>query len=400
MLPSVSRVSNPSILLLKNASVLLLGPRGTGKTALINQTLLGIANHFKIDLLSGRDFQRYLNEPDRLIQEVQQRLSDKSEKLIVSIDEVQKVPAILDNVHALIEAHKGRLVFLLSGSSARKLRRSGANLLAGRAISQYLHPLNQLEINLNLSKAIHFGTLPGVYLEEQDLAVLRLETYVATYLREEIQQESIVRAIDRFSKFLEFAGQVNGEPVNFSKLGKQIGIAGKTVQEYYSILVDTLIAFQLPGWSQSLKKQLLVAPKYYLFDTGVLNGINGYLRLDIKESSFLYGRLFETFVITQTFAANNYQDLGCKMFYWRDRNGREVDLVIARNLSTPVAAVEIKSGSSPSAADCSGLLVFAEDYPDVPLFCVCTTPRAYTEGRIMFLPWQEYVVNLRSRIND
>lgn len=150
------------------------------------------------------------------------------------------------------------------------------------------------EVEIDLTKALKIGTLPGVYLGADELAIPTLETYVSTYLREEVQQESLVRAIDRFARFLEYAGQSNSEPINFSKLGKQTGIAGKTTQEYFSILVDTLIAIQLPGWSESLKKQLLQASKFYFFDTGVLNAINGYLRAEIRESSFLYGKLFET----------------------------------------------------------------------------------------------------------
>lgn len=389
----ISRAFNPLELLNKKASVLLLGPRGTGKTALITATFQHIPQHVHIDLLQGRDYQRYLNAPYKLGEELRLRLQTGNGQLVVAIDEVQKIPALLDEVHSLIEAFKGRILFLLSGSSARKLRRGGANLLAGRAISRYLHPLHASELELNLSRALRLGTLPAIYLEDESLAVPALESYVSTYLREEIQQESLVRAIGQFSRFLEFAGQLNGEPMNFAKLGKQVGMAGKTAHEYFNILTDTLIVIHLPGWSQSVKKQLLLAPKYYFFDTGVLNAINGYLRVDLRESSFLFGKLFETFIISQLSATNDYRSLGHKFFYWRDKNGKEVDLILAQNVMTPLAAIEIKSGSAPTSHDCSGFLAFEEDYPKVPQFCLCTTPRAYRDGKILFLPWQDFVKN-------
>lgn len=369
----------------------MLGPRGTGKTALISASLGDCANHIRIDLLQGLEYQRYLTTPYKLGQELRARLTATPGELFVSIDEIQRIPALLDEVHSVLEEFKGRVVFLLTGSSARKLKRGGANLLAGRAISCFLHPLHASELEIDLRKALRFGTLPGVYLGAEDLAIPTLESYVSTYLREEIQQEALVRAIDRFSRFLEYAGQVNGEPVNFTKLGRQAGIAGKTAQEYFSILVDTLLVFSLAGWSESVKKQLLQSPKFYFFDTGVLNAINGYLRIDLRESSFLYGRLFETFVISQLVATNDYLSLGYRFFYWRDKNGQEVDLLIARNVTTPVAAVEIKSSMHPTAADCPGFASLREDYPDLPRFCVCTAPHAYSDQGISFIPWSDFV---------
>lgn len=357
-----------------------------------------MANTVIIDLLRGRDFQRFVNSPQLLGDELRQRLSERGDRLFVAIDEVQKIPALMDEVHSLIEEFKGRISFLLSGSSARKLRRGGVNLLAGRAIGRFLHPLHQSETALNLSKVLKLGSLPAVYLNSDDLAVEILESYVSTYLREEIQQEAIVRSIDRFSRFLEFAGQVNGEPINFAKLGKQIGVVGKTAAEYFSILVDTLIVIQVPGWSQSVKKQLLQANKYYFFDTGVLNALNGYLRIDLRESSFLYGKLFETFIVSQLSATNDYSDLAFRFFYWRDSDGKEVDLILARNVVEPIAAIEIKSSSAPDSADCPGFKPFAEDYPNVPKICICTTQRAYVRDGVLFEPWQSAVTDLVSVI--
>jgi predicted AAA+ superfamily ATPase len=240
-----------------------------------------------------------------------------------------------------------------------------------------------------LRRALQFGTLPGVYLGADEFLIPTLETYTTTYLQEEILAESLVRAIDRFHRFLELAAQLNGEPINYSKLGKQIGSAGKTIQEYFNILVDTLIAFHLPGWATSVRKQLLQAPKYYFFDCGVLNAINGYLRIELKESSFLYGRLFENFIITQLIGSSDYASLGYRFYYWRDKNGAEVDLILARNATTPLYAIEIKSASEPAIEDMKGFRSFAEDYPEVPRLCVCQTPRRYEREGISFLPWRE-----------
>lgn len=272
--------------------------------------------------------------------------------------------------------------------------------MAGRAISRFLHPLHQSELDLTLAKVLRLGSLPAIYTTSDDLAVAGLDSYVSTYLREEIQQESLARAIDRFSRFLEFAGQVNSEPVNFAKLGKQIGIAGKTVADYYGILVDTLIATEIPGWSQSVKKQLLQAPKYYFFDTGVLNALNGYLRVDLKESSFLYEKLFKTLVVSQLLGTNHYEDLGLKFFYWCDKIGREVDLVLARNVIDPVVAIEIKSSSAPKPNDCLGFRAFAEEYPKIPKVCNCTTQRSYSKEGILFVPWQDATANFEKILDQ
>jgi len=390
----ISRYYNPIKLLEKKRSILLLGPRGTGKSVLIKATLPSLTRTMAIDLLKGNQYQRYLQSPQLLGDEVRLALKSQKHFLVVAIDEIQRIPALLDEVHALIEEFKPQLCFLLTGSSARKLKREGANTLAGRASVRHFYPLSQLEHDLQLKRALQYGTLPGVYLAEDDVLIDTLESYVSTYLREEIQQESIVRGIDRFARFLDFAGQVNGEPVNFAKLGQQSGIAGKTAAQYFGILVDTLLVHEIPGWSESVKKQLLQSSKFYFFDTGVLNAINGYLRVDLKETGYLYGKLFETFIVNQLICSNDYLELGLRFFHWRDKNGKEVDLILARNVTTPLVALEIKSSSKPRPEDCEGFASFAEDYPKVKRVCICTTPRAYEQENILFVPWTEAVKEL------
>jgi predicted AAA+ superfamily ATPase len=355
----------------KNQSIFIFGPRGTGKTKLLEKNFRDKAEI--ISLLEGSDYQRYLVEPSRLSSEV--RLSMKSlppgKSLVVAIDEIQKLPLLLDEVHLLIEEFKGRLCFVLTGSSARKLKRAGANLLAGRAITTFLHPISVLEADLNLDTVLTLGSLPGVYFETE-FAMQRLRSYISTYIKEEVLEESLVRKIDRFARFLDLAGQLNGEPINHAKLARTLKTSSNTVQEYFSILVDTLLCHRLDGWSNSIKKQLLQAPKYYWFDCGVLNALNGELETELKHSSFRYGRLFETYLIQEFIRHNDYLERYLRFFYWRDKNGSEVDLIVARSAAVPLAAIEIKSSSNPDDGNLAGLLAFREDYPTVPLYCLST----------------------------
>lgn len=373
----------------KNQSLFVFGPRGSGKTSLLEATLP--PRSLVISLLESEYFQRYLAEPSLFSREIMSRMKalPTNETLVVAIDEVQKLPNLLDEVHLLIEKFKGRIVFVLTGSSARKLKRSGANLLAARALTTYMHPLSVIEAELELDTVLRIGSLPAVYLD-QEFAVHRLRSYIGTYIQEEIREESLVRKIDRFARFLDLAGQLNGEPINHSKLGRSLKTTSNTVQEYFSILVDTLLCHRLDGWSESVKRQLLQAPKYYWFDCGVLNALNGELDTELKRSSFRYGRLFETYLIEEVIRHNDYLERGFRFFYWRDKNGLEVDLIIARSAANPIAAVEIKSSTDPNDIDMEGLLAFAADYPKVPLYCFSNTPRAYElPSGVQVLPWRE-----------
>lgn len=386
----LTRSQNILKILEKGRSTFLFGARGTGKTSLLVETLSQWPSTVRIDLLHGEAFQRYASRPELLRAELSAILNSTTHPLTwVAIDEVQKLPSLLDEVHSLIETYKGRLAFLLTGSSARKLRRGGANLLAGRALTRYLHPLSSMETPLDLLRALRFGTLPAIYLDTQSLEISTLEAYVSTYLREEIQAEALVRQVDRFARFLELAAQLNGEPINFAKLGRQCGVTTKTTQEYFSILVDTLICMRLDGWSQSVKRQLLQAPKFYFFDCGVVSALTGELRSEPKPASFRFGRLFETFLIQEMQRRSDYLDLGLRFNYWRDKDGHEVDIVVSRTTAKPLVAIEIKSGSQPLAEDLTSLALIAAEYPGLKLWCLCTTPRAYELGPIAVLPWLE-----------
>ena len=378
-------------LLKQKKSAFLFGPRGVGKTVLAQDYLSRVQHAEGIDLLSLDVYRRYIAEPGLFRLEIEQRLRDipAHDTLTVLVDEVQKLPGLLDEVHYLIERYKGQVQFLLAGSSARKLKRSGANLLAGRAWTLKLHPLNSQELVPDLRKALTIGTLPGIYQEPQSSAKRSLKAYVETYLREEVMQESLVRKIDHFIRLLDVAGQVNGEPVNFTAIARDSGVSVKTAQEYFDILVDTLIAFRIDGWSHSVRKQLRQSPKYYFFDCGVLNAMRGELQTELKPGSYRYGKLFETFIVNELIRANDYNESDYRFHYWRTNTGMEVDLVLTRGPNDVPRAVEIKSQASPKESDLKGLMAFASEHNKANLFCLCQTPRQYALGPIRVLPWQK-----------
>jgi predicted AAA+ superfamily ATPase len=374
-------------------SCFVFGARATGKTELLRAALADEPGAVSIDLLRGDVYQRYLAQPSLFGDEVRARAVRDRAPFIVAVDEVQRVPALLDEVHSLLSELKGRVTFVLTGSSARRLKRGGANLLAGRALTYHLHPLSSAEVDVSLTDALQWGTLPAVVTEPAHRRKT-LEAYVSTYLREEIVAEAIVRRVDQFARFLEVAGQANGEPINFSKLARECGVTTKTAQEYFAILVDTLLALRLDGWHPSVRRQLLQAPKFYFFDCGVLNALNGDLRAQLRPSSYRYGRLFETWVIQEVVRANDAFDLGLRLHHWRDARGREVDLLLSRNGRDPLVAMEIKSSSAPDGSFDALRLVKA-DHRRVRLWCVCTTPRAYVREGVEVLPWSEALGRLR-----
>ena len=382
----IERACNLLKFISKNKSSFLFGARGTGKTSYI-RTLResSLCDALYLDFLNNTTFRRYLQDPDLLIAEVDAIVATKGGAAVI-IDEVQKVPAILDTVHLLIEKHGGKALFILTGSSARKLKRGGANLLGGRAITNYMFPLSSIELDINLARCLQYGSLPGIYLNSE-LEVENLESYINSYLREEVLEEALVRKLETFIRFIEIAGQMNGEPTNYTALARQCKVSPNTVAEYYSVLQDTLIVHRLDGYDQSIRRQLLQAPKYYFFDCGVLNAINGELRSELKPSSFRYGKLFETFIITEIMRINSYRNLGLRLHYWRDKAGREIDLIVSRSTSKPLLAIEIKSFTEPEQLSTFTLL--REDMPKIKRWCLCNTPHRSTLDEVTFFPWRE-----------
>lgn len=387
----VERQNRIEEFLLKDRSVFVLGPRATGKSYYLKSVFSRLENVFVIDLLSRASYQRYLKEPGRFYDEVKARAEASVGKLYILVDEIQLLPDLLFEVHRLIEEFKGKCIFALTGSSARKIKRNESDLLAGRALGFKFFPFTSREVNFasNLDKVLQFGSLPEVFLESDESIVVEiLRTYTEKYLREEIQQESLVRNLSGFSRFLELAAFANGEPLNYSKIARAAGVSSDTVKEYYQILEDTLLGTLVPAWEFSVRKQLTKAPKFYFFDTGIVNSLKGELLAEVRSSSYRYGRLFETMVVNELFRTAETDRLPCRFYHYRTNHGQEIDLIIQKNIASEPIAVEIKSSTSPSFSDVKQLAGFKDEHPDSTCLVLCNTPNQYNEQGIAFYPWK------------
>lgn len=374
-----------------NESFFLLGPRQTGKSTLIDYSFQ--ANTWKINLLFTGVYLKYSKAPDIFRAEAIEKITNEGIRTIV-IDEVQRVPDLLNEVHYLIENYSCQ--FVLSGSSARKLKRGQANLLAGRALKRYLFPLiySEVEKIANLDALLRFGSLPPTFSRNQEQNIDLLNSYTEVYLKEEIQQEGLTRNLGNFSRFLDVVASQFGELTSMSALSRDCHLSEKTVQGYYSILEDTLIGFRLEPWRTSLRKRLVAHPKFYLFDNGVTNSINQ--QLSNPPNPALKGRLFEQFIVLETHRILDYKPSSeINMFFWRTNNGAEVDLIFERHKSL-IGAFEIKSGSEISGADLSGIRSFQEDHPETPCFVIANIDEPYKLGSVMLLPWRTYLARLET----
>lgn len=332
--------------LLEKKSILLLGPRATGKSSLIKNELGKQA--LVINLLRSDTFLRLNHQPWEIEEIIKTRTPEQQ---FVVIDEIQKIPLLLNEVHRLIEDEE--LIFLLTGSSARKLKRQNINLLAGRAWEARLYPLTYVEIpDFSLERYLRFGGLPSVYLSrtpQEDLIA-----YVNTYLKEEIQNEALVRNVSAFSKFLSVAGGTNGQMINFANIASDSGLPATTVREYYRILQDTLIGYLIEGWSKTTKRQAISTAKFYFFDIGIANQLAG--RTSIDPSSEVFGQLFEHFICNELIAALNYLRTHLPLNYWRSKSGFEVDFIIGNKI-----ALEVKTTKRVNERDLKGLKALIEE---------------------------------------
>ena len=319
-------------------SFFLFGARGTGKTTLL-KTLFSKKNVLWLDFLSFKEEQRFSLNPDLLTE----LLKEEDYKMVI-IDEVQKVPAILDTVHKQIEQDK-KIKFLLTGSSARKLKKGQANLLAGRLFTFALHPLTHLEWDkyFDLKLVLQFGSLPNLidYKKTQN-KVRYLESYVQTYLKEEILSEQLIRKVKPFKDFLEISAQCNAQIVNYSKIARSLRVDYTTVQNYFDILVDTYLGFYLRSFNRSFRKQINQAPKFYLFDLGVQRTLLNKTQISLTKSSYEYGLAFEHFIILELIRLNDYYETRFKFYYLRDKDGNEIDIIIQKPTGAELL-VEIKS---------------------------------------------------------
>jgi len=379
-------------------SFFLFGPRLTGKSTLLHETFSTKDTLF-LDLLDPPIFQKYLSEPETLERELQ---ASRGKYKHVVIDEVQRVPALLDVTHHLMESPMGRnLQFIMSGSSARKLKRSKANLLGGRAWSLNLFPLScdELGDDFVLEKALSVGTLPKIYASPEDDAHQYLRAYVETYLAEEIKAEALTRNLGAFMRFLPLAADENGHLINCSAISREVGVDYKTVQEYFQILEDTLLGFWLKPYGKTVRRKLAKHPKFYFFDTGVLRALKKTLKVPVEPRTAAFGDLFENFIVNEVMRLNSYHRLDYKFCFYRTDAGAEVDLIIQRP-GKPALALEIKSTNRPSSSDCRGLLSFAEILPSAELSLVCLIdhPQLFRFGKrsVRAQPWRECLRRLAS----
>jgi predicted AAA+ superfamily ATPase len=307
----------------------------------------------------------------------------------VVIDEIQKAPRLLDVVHKLIEGKK--VLFALTGSSARKLKRGASNLLAGRAFVHHLHPLTSGELGARfaLDDALAWGTLPEIFtLATVHEKARYLRAYALTYLKEEVAAEQFLRRLAPFRQFLEVAAQMNGQVLNYKKIAGQVGVDSKTVMSYFTLLEDTLVGFHLPAYHRSLRKQHLSHPKFYLFDPGVKRALEMSLDQTLNPRTFGYGAAFEHFVILELTRLNDYFEKDFVFSYVKTYDGREADLVVRRP-GKPEAFVEIKSTERVGEKDVASLVDFSEEIPGAEYFCFSRDPHPKKIGPVHCLPWTD-----------
>lgn len=361
-----------------NESLFLWGARQTGKSTLLKM-LFPKAIWF--DLLKSDVFERYQNSPTQF----REAILATSSGAIVIVDEIQKIPSLLDEIHWLIVNHQTR--FILSGSSPRKIIRSGANLLGGRALRYELYPLIYVEIpEFDLHRALNNGLLPRHYLSDNSRKLI--SAYIGSYLRDEIIAEAKIRNISAFTKFLETAAFSNGEMVNYTNIASECGVSSTTVKEYFQILEDTLIGRFLPSFQKKPKRRVILAPKFYYFDVGIAN----YLlkRGQIEVGSEAFGSAFEHFIYQELYAHSKYTDLDYTISYWRTTSQIEVDFILGDH----EVAIEVKGTNNVQTRHLKGLRSFSEEYTVKKLIIVSNDPLARIIGNITVLPWEQFLQKL------
>jgi predicted AAA+ superfamily ATPase len=365
------------------ATFFLWGPRQTGKTTLFQAIY---PDALWIDLLKADEFRRYIQNPEFLREELAVRESVRQ----VVIDEVQKVPPLLDEVHWLHERRKIR--FALCGSSARKVKRGQANLLGGRALRYELHGLTAGEIGsgFDLNRLLNHGYLPNIYQSDNPRSLLN--SYVADYLKEEVAAEGLVRNLPVYSEFLNMAALSDAELVNFSTIARDCGVSSPTIKGYFQILEDTLLGRWLPAYTRRPKRRVIAAPKFYFSDVGVVNHLAR--RGDLQPGSELYGKAFENWVFHELSAHNAYSSAFAKLAYWRLPSGIEVDFIV----NDMELAIEAKAATKITPDHLKGLREVARDHRGIKqriIVCLERTSRRTDDG-IWMLPANEFTNRLSS----
>lgn len=370
----------------QSRSFFLFGARNTGKSTLLKH-IFGTKGAFWIDLLDPNLEERYARDPNSFKYEVM-ALTDEVPYVI--IDEIQKLPKLLNIVHQLIESTNK--TFIMTGSSARKLRYGGANLLAGRAFVYDLYPFSALELgkDFDLNAALRWGTLPAVIYKmqsEEDKSRF-LQAYAQTYLKEEVWLEQLIRKIDPFRKFLEVSAQCNGQILNNSNLARDVGVDDKTIKQYFSILEDTLMGFMLEPFNGSFRKRLHSKPKFYFFDVGVCRALARMLSVPPKKFTADYGNAFEHFIILECIRLASYYYPEYRFSYIRTKDDVEVDLVVERP-GKKILCIEIKSSENVQEHKLSAFMNLTKDIENSEAICISQELHAKKINNVMILPWMD-----------
>lgn len=362
--------------LLRHRSVFLFGARQTGKSTLLHHRF---PEAVFFDLLEADTFRELSARPEYMRQTIPPGTT------LVIIDEVQKLPRLLDEVHLIIERNK-ELRFVLTGSSARNLKRGSTNLLAGRAWVTHLHPLVSAETGPGrLHTRLSWGSLPAVL--DSELPYEDLKAYVGTYLQQEIRAEGVTRSVENFSRFLEIAGTCNGEQVNYTKVGSDSGVPPRTVREYFQILEDTLLGYQLPAYRKTVKRKPVATSKFYFFDVGVGNTL--LRRGEVLPGSEAFGKALEHQVFLELRARIDYDRIDLPLTYWRSQSRLEVDFLLGDRI-----AIEVKAKSRVTRRDFSGLRALDEELKLERKIVVCTEPKRRVDEGVEIVPIEQFFEDL------
>lgn len=361
-------------------SFFLFGPRGVGKTTWVRDNF---PNSIYLDLLNSKVFNELFTNPSRLEEKVPKDFSDW-----VVIDEIQRIPELLNEVHRLIENNHYK--FILTGSSARKLRRRGVNLLGGRALIYYMHPLTAIELggNFNLTDSVKYGSLPSVFNREDKEAYLA--SYVESYLQQEVVQEGISRNLSAFARFLETASFSQGSVLNMSEVAREAFVGRRMTEDYFCALEDLLIGIRIPVFSKKAKRKLIKHNKFYFFDTGVYRAIRPIGPFD--ESEMVGGIALESLFFQNLRAINDYFNLSYKLYYYRTVSGVEVDFIVYGEKG--LKAFEIKSKKTISRSDLTGLTTFLKDYPMAKCYLIYGGNERRYLRNIEVIPFMECLKDL------
>lgn len=363
--------------LIDKKSYFLFGPRATGKSSLIRHELGSQA--FIVDLLHTPTYLSLVDNPAQL-----EAMIAVDQKPYVVIDEIQRVPALLNEVHRLIE--NKRIRFLLTGSSARRLKRQGTNLLAGRARQSELYPLTYHELpSFNLPRYLQYGGLPMIVLSDDPKE--DLDAYVYTYLEEEVKAEALVQKLPAFSRFLQLSALTSGTTLNYTAIANDAGVSSVALREYYQILEDTFLGFLMLPWRHSVKRKAIATARFYYFDTGVKNKlakINA-----IPELTDLFGQAFEHFIAMELRAYLSYSRKKLPLNFWRTTDGYEVDFIVGDRV-----AIEVKSTKKVTSKHLKGLKYLMEEQKLERYYLISQDPIALKQQGIYLLPWENFIKRL------